>query len=134
MLASIYAELLKENDVDLSQGITEQDSYFFDDAINAIGAICNYGAPVYIQLKTFEHIQSTGLQITGAPGKMLVYFGFALLVAGVFFMFYVVARRVWSASPAGFRNGIYTPASDYRRSVPEFVSDYCKITGLRYLL
>jgi cytochrome c biogenesis protein len=95
MLASIYAELLQENGVDLSQGITDQDSYFFDDATNAIGAIGNYGAPVYIELKTFEHIQSTGLQITRAPGKALVYFGFALLIAGVFCMFYVAARRVW---------------------------------------
>jgi cytochrome c biogenesis protein len=95
MLASIYAELLKENDVDVSQGITEQGSYFFDDAINAIGAIGDYAAPVYIQLKSFEHIQSTGLQITRAPGKTLVYFGFALLIAGVFCMFYVAARRVW---------------------------------------
>jgi len=95
MLANIYAELLQENSVDLSQDITGQDSHFFDDAINAIGAIGNYGAPVYIELKTFEHIQSTGLQITRAPGKTLVYFGFALLIAGVFCMFYIAARRVW---------------------------------------
>ena len=95
MLASLYAELLAENGVDLSQGISEPDGRFFDDAINAVGAIGSYAAPFFIQLKTFEHIQSTGLQIARAPGKALVYFGFTLLIAGVFCMFYVSASRVW---------------------------------------
>ncbi|MBT8120894.1 MAG: cytochrome c biogenesis protein ResB [Gammaproteobacteria bacterium] len=44
-----------------------------------------YGAPVFVQLDTFRHIQSTGLQIARAPGKTIVYVGFALLIAGVFF-------------------------------------------------
>ena len=95
MLASLYTELLAENGVDLSSGISEQDGRFFDDTINAIGAIGNYGAPFYIQLKSFEHIQSTGLQIARAPGKTLVYLGFTLLIAGVFCMFYVSASRLW---------------------------------------
>ena len=95
MLASLYGELLLENGVDLSQGISEQDGWFFDDAINAVGAIGNYGAPFFIQLQGFEHIQSTGLQIAKAPGKTLVYIGFALLIAGVFCMFYVSASRLW---------------------------------------
>ena len=95
MLASLYTELLAENGVDLSQGISEQDGRFFDDAINAVAAVGNYGAPFYIQLKSFEHIQSTGLQIARAPGKALVYFGFTLLIAGVFCMFYVSASRLW---------------------------------------
>ena len=95
MLASLYAELLAENGVDLSQGISAPDGRFFEDAINAVGAIGSYGAPFFIQLKTFEHIQSTGLQIARAPGKALVYFGFTLLIAGVFCMFYVSASRLW---------------------------------------
>jgi cytochrome c biogenesis protein len=95
MLASLYAELLTENGVDLSQGVSEQDSWFFDDAVNAIGAIGSYGSPFFIQLTSFEHIQSTGLQITKSPGKILVYIGFVLLIAGVFCMFYVAASRLW---------------------------------------
>ena len=35
------------------------------------------------------------MQITKAPGKNVVYFGFALLTAGVFLMFYVPSRRMW---------------------------------------
>lgn len=95
MLASLYTELLAENGVDLSQGISGQDGVFFDDAINAIGAVGNYSSPFYIQLKSFEHIQSSGLQIARAPGKTLVYIGFTLLIAGVFCMFYVSASRLW---------------------------------------
>ena len=82
MLASLYTELLAENGVDLSQGISAQDGVFYDDAINAIGAVANYGSPFYIQLKSFEQIQSGGLQIACAPGKALVYIGFTLLIAG----------------------------------------------------
>ncbi|MDH5514232.1 MAG: cytochrome c biogenesis protein ResB, partial [Gammaproteobacteria bacterium] len=95
LLAGVYAELLTESGVDLSQGITEEDGLFFDDAINAVTALSKYGAPVYVQLDTFRHIQSTGLQIARAPGKTMVYVGFALLIAGVFFMFYVAANRLW---------------------------------------
>ena len=95
LLAGLYAELLTENGVDLSQGISGQDGWFFDDAVNAIGAIGSYGSPFFIQLTSFEHIQSTGLQIAKAPGKSLVYIGFALLIAGVSCMFYVAASRLW---------------------------------------
>jgi cytochrome c biogenesis protein len=95
MLAALYAELLTDGGVDFSDGVTEADSLFFDDAVNAIGALGNYGAPLFVQLENFEHIQSTGLQIARAPGKTLVYFGFALLIAGVFCMFYVPAQRLW---------------------------------------
>lgn len=94
-MAGLYAELLTENGVDLSQGVSEQDSWFFDDAVNAIGAIGSYGSPFFIQLTSFEHIQSTGLQITKSPGKILVYIGFVFLIAGVFCMFYVAASRLW---------------------------------------
>ncbi len=95
LLAGVYAELLTESGVDLSQGITAEDGLFFDDAVNAVTALSKYGAPVYVQLDTFRHIQSTGLQIARAPGKTMVYVGFALLIAGVFFMFYVAANRLW---------------------------------------
>jgi cytochrome c biogenesis protein len=95
MLAVMYAELLTENGVNLTQGISMQDSVFFDDALTAIGALGSYGAPLYVQLDSFRHIQSTGLQIARAPGKTMVYIGFALLIAGVFCMFYVAANRLW---------------------------------------
>lgn len=65
-----------------------------ENAMSAIGATGDCCMSVYIQLKTFEHAQSAGLQVVRAPGKSLVYSGFALLVAGVVCMFYVAVRRV----------------------------------------
>jgi cytochrome c biogenesis protein len=69
---------------------------FFEDALNAVSAVAEYGAPVLLELDHFEHRQATGLQITYAPGKNVVYAGSALLVAGVFLLFYVSQRRVWA--------------------------------------
>ena len=37
------------------------------------------------------------MQITRTPGKNVVYLGFALLIAGVFTMFYVPHQRVWAS-------------------------------------
>ena len=50
---------------------------------------------MYFEMTTFNHIQATGLQITKSPGKDVVYFGSALLIIGVFFLFYMRQRRVW---------------------------------------
>jgi len=55
MPASMYAELLRESDVDSSPCVTGQNSRFFNAAANAIGAIANYVSPVCIQLKIFEY-------------------------------------------------------------------------------
>jgi len=69
---------------------------FFEDAMNAVSAVADYGAPVLLELDHFNHRQATGLQITRAPGKNVVYAGCALLVVGVFLLFYVSQRRVWA--------------------------------------
>ena len=69
---------------------------FFEDAMNAVSAVADYGSPVLLELDHFNHRQATGLQITRAPGKNVVYAGCALLVLGVFLLFYVSQRRVWA--------------------------------------
>jgi len=88
-LARLYAELLVENGVDLSQGSSAEDGLFFDDAINARVAIDNHGATFFIQLKTFEHIQSTGRKLPGC----LVAHWFAMCFYG---------WRYCSCEPGGF--------------------------------
>jgi cytochrome c biogenesis protein len=65
------------------------------DAIEAVGSLPAYASPVYLSLVDYTHIESTGLQIARSPGKNTVYFGCALLIAGVFLLFYVPQRRVW---------------------------------------
>jgi len=95
LLAAVYVEVLSEEGIDVSLGIDEKRAEFFDAAAAAIGAIGRYGSPVYLQLTDFTHHQASGLQIAKAPGKNLVYPGCALLILGVFLMFYAPQRRLW---------------------------------------
>lgn len=69
--------------------------FFIRDSLNAFSDLFFYGAPVYLQLQSFEQIQASGLQMTRSPGKNLVYFGSLLLVLGIFAMLYVRERRAW---------------------------------------
>lgn len=95
LLGELYLELLGEEGVDLSAGLGEQEEQFFDDVVNTLSALGQYASPFYLQLKSFDFVQASGLQIARAPGKNVVYLGFALLIAGVFLMFYVPTRRLW---------------------------------------
>ena len=95
VLGSFYVDLLRQEGVDLSEGISEADASYFDDAVHAISLLGPYGAPMYIKLQEFEHIEASGLQITKAPGQNIVYLGCVMLMLGVFFMFYLHHRRLW---------------------------------------
>lgn len=97
-LFEIYLGMLAERrgvtpaslQVDLS------DQRFFEDAMNAVSGVAEYGAPLILQLNHFEYRQATGLMITRSPGKGIVYTGSALLIIGIFLLFYVSHRRVWA--------------------------------------
>ena len=73
----------------------EATGFFVRDSLNAFSDLFFYGAPVYLQLESFEQVQASGLQMTRSPGKNLVYFGSLLLVLGIFAMLYVRERRAW---------------------------------------
>jgi len=92
LLARAYAEVMREQGV---QELGAMDVAFLDDATSAINALALYGSPVYVELKGFRQIQSSGLQITRSPGMFVVYLGSVLLTLGVFLMFYVPQQRVW---------------------------------------
>ncbi|MDE3020530.1 MAG: cytochrome c biogenesis protein ResB [Pseudomonadota bacterium] len=68
---------------------------FVRDSLNAMNDSFLYGPPVYLQLQSFKPVMATGLQMTRAPGKYLVYFGSLCLVLGIFAMFYIRERRVF---------------------------------------
>jgi cytochrome c biogenesis protein len=68
---------------------------FLMDSLVAIGALKDYGAPVYLQPTGFTQVQASGFQITRSPGKTLVYLGSLLLVSGILLMFYLQERRAW---------------------------------------
>jgi cytochrome c biogenesis protein len=91
MLARLYFM-----DKDQTQAVTEAELLFLQDAADAIGSLSRYGSPVYLSLKDFEHVQASGLQIARAPGKSTVYIGCALLIVGVFILFYLPQRRFWA--------------------------------------
>ncbi len=78
---------------------------FFEDAVNAVSGVADYGAPIIFEIDHFNHRQATGLQITKAPGKNVVYAGSAMLVAGLFMLFYVSQRRVWAMVRPGEGGG-----------------------------
>ncbi len=96
-LQSLYIHLLEQEGVqlDAEQNISQFNQIWFEDALNAFNGLSKYGPPMYFELESFKHIQATGLQITKSPGKDVVYFGSAMLIIGVFFMFYVRQKRIW---------------------------------------
>ncbi|PCI19158.1 MAG: ResB-like family protein [Piscirickettsiaceae bacterium] len=96
ILGAVYVDVLSKEGVDVSLGVDEEKAAFFDSASAAIGALSRYGSPVYFQLASFKHHQASGLQIAKAPGKNLVYPGCAMLILGVFLMFYAPQQRLWA--------------------------------------
>jgi cytochrome c biogenesis protein len=73
----------------------EKHGRFLQLATNAMSDAFFYGAPVYLQLKGFDEVKASVLQVTRSPGKNVVYLGCLLLTLGVFSMFYIRERRLW---------------------------------------
>jgi cytochrome c biogenesis protein len=73
----------------------ERHARFLQLAGNAISDSFFYKAPVLLQLKSFEQVKASVLQVTRSPGKKVVYLGCLFLVMGVFSMFYIRDRRLW---------------------------------------
>ena len=73
----------------------DETGWFIRDSLNSISDVFFYGAPVYLQLANYDEVKATGLQLTRSPGKNIVYGGSALLILGVFSMFYIRERRLW---------------------------------------
>lgn len=95
ILGNIYLEQLRDEGIDTRNGISQDNSLFFDDALNAISTLAPYGSPFYFEFKDFKQVEASGLQITKAPGQNIVYLGCVMLMLGVFFMFYLHHRRLW---------------------------------------
>ena len=92
VLERAYIQVLQEQEV---EEFTDFHQRFFEDALDAIPVIPVYGSPVFLQLSDFNHIQSTGLEITRSPGMFWVYLGSIMLTIGIFMQFYVHFRRTW---------------------------------------
>lgn len=124
ILGTAYLEILQQEGVDISNNITMAQEQFYDDLVNTMGILANYNAPLYLQVKSFEHKQASGFQITKAPGKDLVYLGCILLCIGIVLMFYVAHKRIWI---------IITPRS-FAAGSPENNAHESKIMGSELLV
>ena len=134
ILQILYLDVLKDEGLieSYDQDIPDFDKMWFDDALRALTSLSKYGPPMYFELENFIQIQSTGLQITKSPGKDIVYFGCALLIIGVFFLFYVRQRRVWihikptneSESDQASAGTEITMAAKDNRNLPETKNEF----------
>ncbi|WP_040576941.1 cytochrome c biogenesis protein ResB [Methylophaga lonarensis] len=92
MLARVYFAGVEGHELDNTDN---QNIFFLQDAVDAIGSLPRYHSPVFLMLHDYEHIQASGLQIARAPGQFIVYFGSVMLMAGLFILFYLPQRRLW---------------------------------------
>lgn len=73
----------------------DKHTQFLQLSMNAFTDAAFYGAPLYLELLTFNEVKASVFQITKSPGKKIVYLGSLFLVLGVFAMFYIRERRIW---------------------------------------
>ena len=95
LLQNTFLALLKQEGVKPKDGVSNEDSLFFEDAISALAGIGAYGSPVYFQLAEFKQRESSGIQITRHPGQNIFYLGCLMLIIGIFMMFYISYQRLW---------------------------------------
>jgi cytochrome c biogenesis protein len=103
----------------------EKHARFLQLATNAFADAFFYGAPVYLQLKTFDEVKASVLQVTRSPGKTVVYLGCLFLVLGVFCMLYIRERRLWVwIRPDGKGNAHALMAMSSQRKTLDFDKEF----------
>lgn len=88
-------QLARQKDGLAALELDEKHARFLQLATSALSDSFFYGAPVYLQLKSFDEVKASVFQVTRSPGQNVVYLGCLLLVLGVFSMFYIRERRLW---------------------------------------
>ncbi len=74
---------------------------FSQDALNGYSDSFFYGSNFWVELRDFDHIQASGLQLTKSPGQFWVYLGSIMLVLGIFCMIYIQEARLWIVRKKG---------------------------------
>ncbi len=126
-LAEVFIEVLREEGVDLEEGVGEREEAFFNDAVSALAVLPEHGSPFFLQLTGFQQVEASGLQVTRSAVTRIVYAGFALLVIGIFIMFYTSHRRLWAwlAVEDGGTRLVAAGASNRRQA--EFASEFAQV-------
>ena len=95
MLQAVYSDVLKDEGVKSAKDITPAQERFYFDAVDALRQIYLYGSQFYVQLTDYKQVQQSTLQITRSPGNIVLLLGCAMLIAGVFLLFYISHQRLW---------------------------------------
>ncbi|MEO8169434.1 MAG: cytochrome c biogenesis protein ResB [Oxalobacteraceae bacterium] len=133
--ADIFMKILNGSMWDLWQAAREKDglkpieatdkhAHFLQLSTSALSDASFYGAPVYLQLASFEEIKASVFQVTRSPGKIVVYFGCLLLTLGVFSMFYIRERRLWVWLKDRDTGSVALMAMSSQRKTLDFEKDY----------
>jgi cytochrome c biogenesis protein len=88
-------QLARQKDGLPAMPFDEKHAAFLQMATSALSDAFFYGAPVYLQLQSFDEVKASVFQVTRSPGQKVVYLGCLFLVIGVFSMFYIRERRLW---------------------------------------
>ena len=94
-------------------------------ALLALANLPDYPSPVFMSLKSFDHVQASVFQVARSPGTKIVYLGAILLVLGVFSMFFIRDRRIWIWIKPGDRDGseLLAAMTSQRRNI-DFQREY----------
>jgi len=129
-LQQVFVDMLKTEGIQSTDELSQNDIQFFQDTVLALSALPFYQSPFYLELRNFEHKQATGLQITRTPGKIYVYIGFAMLITGVFLLFYVSHQRVWVILERQDDSTRLLIAGNTNRHKTEFSEKFREMTGI----
>ncbi len=126
-LAGLFERMLREAGTYKNDQLTSRQEQFYDDAVTALTAIPGYDAPIYLQLLDYKHIEATGLEMTRSPGKYIVYLGCALLIVGIFMLFYIHPRRVWVMVTNTSQGATVLYGGSDNRKSPDFAREFEQI-------
>lgn len=93
-VAQLYRQVLIHDGARVN-GLSAGQRKWLKAALPALGALPEYGAPIYLQLTGFHQRQASGLQITHYPATPAAFIGAAMLMLGILLMFFVAHRRLW---------------------------------------
>jgi len=93
-------------------------------ALLALANLPQYPAPVFMSLKSFDHVGASVFQVARSPGTPIVMIGCLLLVLGVFSMFFIRERRIWVwIKPQGSGSELRAAMTSQRRNI-DFQRDF----------
>lgn len=98
----------------------ERNTQFMRIATERLSQTEAYGAPFFVQLTGFKHVQASVLQMTRSPGQFWVYLGSLMLVLGTFAMTFIRERRVWlHVLPQTDGHRLVLAMSNHRRTIDD---------------